>query len=62
MTTESDRPDSERIQVNVTFKDVTLEELKDQFPSALDDSERVRRAVADALEIGRAKQFSISRV
>lgn len=62
MTEDSHRePASDRVQVNVTFKQITLDSLKEQFPSALDDSERVRRAVDESLEVKKATQVSLSR-
>lgn len=62
MTAEStDGSDPERVQVNVTFKRPTLQSLETQFPSALDDSERVRRAVDQALDFGHATHVSLSR-
>lgn len=62
MTTESgsDSP-SDRIQVNVTLKQRTLDALAKQHPSALDDSERVRRAIDESIGLNTAAQFSITR-
>lgn len=50
-----------RVQVNITFRRGTLDELADVFPTALEDSERIRQAVAQSLERDRAAEFTIRR-
>ncbi|WP_435099427.1 hypothetical protein [Halorubrum sp. N11] len=42
--------DSETKSENVTIKTRTFETLREEYPHALDDVERVRMAVHDALE------------
>jgi hypothetical protein len=51
----------ERIQLNVTLRKSTIDKLKEQFPTALEDSERIRQAVAESLERGNATEYTIRR-
>jgi hypothetical protein len=61
----ADQPETEdrdeRVQINVTMTRRTLEDLRALFPVALDDSERVRRAVSESIERHRASEYSIRR-
>lgn len=49
----------DRVQLNVTFRQGTLDELRNVFPTALEDSERVRQAVAQAFERDSAAEYTI---
>lgn len=51
--------DEERVQINVTMKRGTIDTLRDMFPVALDDSERVRNAVYQAIERYEATEYMI---
>lgn len=51
--------DGQRVQLNVTVKQQTVEILREVFPAALDDSERVRRAIAESIERNDATEYSI---
>lgn len=53
--------ENERVQLNVTFRRGTLDELGEIFPTALEDSERVRLAVAQSIERGSAEAYMIRR-
>lgn len=57
----SQAEDDQRVQLNVTVKETTLANLREVFPDALDDSERVRRAIAESIERSEASKYSISK-
>jgi hypothetical protein len=57
MTNANDPED--RVQLNVTFRRETLDELNRAFPTALEDSERIRQAVAHALERHSAVEYTV---
>lgn len=57
----SDHAGDDRVQLNVTFRHDTLRRLQDLFPTALEDSERVRQAVDRAVEQSGAVEFTIRR-
>lgn len=49
-----DRDDADETEAkNVTLRKQTFRELEKQYPHALDDPERIRAAIHDALEDGR---------
>lgn len=58
-----DKPDKpgneERVQINVTMKRSTIDKLRAMFPVALDDSERVRSAVYQSIELHEATEYMI---
>lgn len=56
---ESRNSKDDRVQLNVTFRQGTLDELRNVFPTALEDSERVRQAVAQAFERDSAAEYTI---
>jgi len=60
MATETSGSD-DRIQLNITFRRETLDRLSEAFPTALEDSERVRQAVAQALEQTEATAYTLNR-
>lgn len=53
--------EGDRVQVSVTFQVDTLAKLSDAFPEALDNSERVRTAVAQSLERADADRYTMQR-
>jgi hypothetical protein len=48
-------------QNSVTLKDSTIERLREAHPDALDDPERIRRAIADSIELQEADSYQITR-
>lgn len=61
MGASNSNPDSTRVQLNVTLPRETLEELRSVYSVALEDSERVRQSIADALEHQSAEEITIKR-
>lgn len=57
----SGQNDEERVQINVTLKRSTLNEMRRAIPNALDDSERIRRAVSESIERNGASEYTIRR-
>lgn len=57
----SENSADDRVQLNVTFRQKTLDELREVFPVALEDSERVRQAVDQAIERSSAAEYTIRR-
>lgn len=60
MTADKTGNPDERVQLNITFRQGTLDELNEAFPTALEDSERVRHAVSQSLERHHAMEYTIS--
>lgn len=56
---ESTSDEDDRVQLNVTFRQGTLDDLRQVFPAALEDSERVRQAVAQSIERSHAAEYMI---
>lgn len=59
MTSSNPNPDNERVQLNVTLPRETLEELRNVYSVALEDSERIRQSITDALERRSATELSL---
>lgn len=51
----------DRIQLNVTLTRAMLDQLREALPIALEDSERIRQAVADSIERHTATEFAVRR-
>jgi len=51
--------DEETIQKSVTMPKSTIEQLRRHYPDALDDSERIRRAVWRSNELEQADSYQI---
>ena len=60
-TEEQVDDDEEKSQQSVTLKQSTVERLREAHPDALDDPERIRRAIADSIELQRAESYQITR-
>jgi len=52
--------DEETIQKSVTMPKSTIEQLRRDYPDALDDSERIRRAVWRSNELEQAESYQIN--
>ncbi len=52
--------DADKEQKSVTLKQPALDELREVYPDALDDSERVRRAIWRAKELEQADSYQIN--
>lgn len=51
--------EDERIQLNVTLTRETLDKLREVYPVALEDSERIRQSVTDAIERRNATKVTL---
>lgn len=61
MASSNPNPDNERVQLNVTLPRETLEELRTVYSVGLEDSERIRQSITDALERRSAKELSLKK-
>ncbi|NHN49980.1 hypothetical protein G9464_20640 [Halostella sp. JP-L12] len=57
----TDQSEGEKDQKSITLEMETIEQLREAHPHALDDSERIRRAIADSIDLQTAKSFQITR-
>lgn len=51
----------QKVDKNVTLPKPTLEALREEYPLVGNDAEAIRRAIADGLELRRARAYSIER-